>query len=253
MLLAVANGNYTVIPEVKVTGQLISCPDQFKCIGIQYYDGECVTTVENGADILYCKACVTFNTWFTDGQGQNKSLCNTQTYIASVCAGDRFTSYYSGPGPQYYVNATAAGSTGINTTKTSPWYGQRAVNYTLDGISATCSPPRSVTFGGGAAQVAGCTAADVGVGNQCLWKFTVPNPFYNAGVLFVCPQPKPQPSAAIPTFPEPQAAHPLATKPRPAKPSPKPVAAQPAAAQPSTQPRPSQPATTKPTTKPGAA
>ncbi|KAG2489384.1 hypothetical protein HYH03_012214 [Edaphochlamys debaryana] len=180
-------------------GGIDTCVDQANCIGIYFDTTSCTPVVQNGIIWQYCQVCI-----YWDNRRGNcpKAISGT---VSHTCMGDEWTPIMRNAGDlpaagqTYKLNTWAAG---IGT--------DRQQSYTVQGMAATCQPPR---YNASSGLLAGCGIGDQD--NECLWSFDIPRPGTPAFTCGSAPSPPPAPpSPPMPPRPPPS--------PRPSPPSPNP-------------------------------
>ncbi|KAG2445129.1 hypothetical protein HYH02_008597 [Chlamydomonas schloesseri] len=206
-------GNYSPIGLGDSARGVETCTDQAGCVDV-YMDGSKCTMVTSTCDgtWLYCPVCLIWN--------NDRATCakSTTSTISHVCSGDEFLPVMLKPGAcpaSGNTNKLNSWGSGINN-RYCQWvrYGANdtftkasftvkdgngqcgSANVKLQGLTATCQPPRVVS-----GTLAGCGTGDQI--NECLWTITVPrpgSPGWKCGAEPPSP-PRPSPPAHRPPSP----------------------------------------------------
>ncbi|KAG2493726.1 hypothetical protein HYH03_008239 [Edaphochlamys debaryana] len=210
-------------------GGIDTCVDQANCIGIYFDTTSCTPVVYDGIIWQYCQVCI-----YWDNRRGNcpKAISGT---VSHTCMGDEWTPIMRNAGDlpaagqTYKLNTWAAGigsrqcqwirwnatyngriRTYFTVKDGSGVCADRQQSYTVQGMAATCQPPR---YNASSGLLAGCGIGDQD--NECLWSFDIPRPGTPAFTCGSAPSPPPAPpSPPMPPRPPPS--------PRPSPPTPNP-------------------------------
>ncbi|KAG2444395.1 hypothetical protein HXX76_001148 [Chlamydomonas incerta] len=212
---------YSPLAAGSSQGGIDTCIDQANCIDLYFNSATCTDVAVGGANFLDCQVCIY---WGNQRGACPKDVANT---VSHTCMADEFQPFIAGLGGQSLkqdtlkINGWSAGVanrrcqwvrwnstyTGLQTvyftvkdgSGADCGFGTTTQTYTLAGMAATCSPPRTVS-----GVLAGC-----GTGDQ-------PNEWPSPP----SPPPSPPPMPPEPNLPPIAEQPPLPPTPPPAAPSP---------------------------------